>query len=287
MKKGNGRIVMKKILVFLLVLNSTFISNASEIGLFLQSFFPFRSIAFSYFISDNIRNNNTGSLYSKGKILFDTIEKSYKVDKLTNDNTGYSYSYSDGILASGVITKNRVTSVSISKDRGLTDFPLILSAWIDPYNQMSPILNKQTIKDFSIRKSSDKIEVYNTVYCIVFDKKSLKIEEVNVTFRSSSKKIYIGQRILFRKHKPVNNIAFPTEMQFIYYNINGEITFNSTYNLSNISFNDITKKQLKITASDGTLIRDRLRNKTYITSDLSTTSREEVIIEKLLNEENQ
>ena len=62
---------------------------------------------------------------------------------------------------------------SISKDRGLTDFPLILSAWIDPYNQMSPILNKQTIKDFSIRKSSDKIEVYNTVYCIVFDKSIL------------------------------------------------------------------------------------------------------------------
>ena len=277
---------MKKILAFLLVLNSTLISNASEIDLLLQSFFPFRSIAFSYFISDNNRNNNTDPLYSKGKVLFDTITKSYKIDQLTNDNTGYSFSYSDGILATGVITKNRVTSVLINKDRGLTNFPLVLSAWIDPYNQMSPILNAQTIKSFSIRKTSDKIEIYNDVYCIIFNEKSLKIEEINVTFSSSNKKIYTGQRILFRKYEPVNNIGFPTEIQVIYYDVDGKITFNTTYNLSNITFNDITKKQLKITVSDGTLINDRLTNKTYITSDLSTTNSEDVIVEKLLNAEN-
>lgn len=183
---------MKKILAFLLVLNSTLISNASEIDLLLQSFCPFKSIAFSYSISGNDVNDNTDYFYSKGRVLFDTITKSYKFDQLTNDNTGYSFSYSDGILASGVITKNKVISVSINKDRGLTDFPLILRAWINPYNQMNTILNDQTIKDFSIIKTPDKLEAYNTEYYIVFDKKSLKVKEVCEIFKSSTKKIYTG-----------------------------------------------------------------------------------------------
>ena len=119
---------MKKILAFLLVLNSTLISNASEIDLLSQSFCPFKSIAFSYSISGKDVNDNTDYFYSKGRVLFDTITKSYKFDQLTNDNAGNSFSYSDGILASGVMTKNKVISVSINKDRGLTDFPLILRA---------------------------------------------------------------------------------------------------------------------------------------------------------------
>lgn len=277
---------MKKILAFLLVLNSTLISNASEIDLLLQSFCPFKSIAFSYSISGKDVNDNTDNLYSKGRVLFDTITKSYKFDQLTNDNTGYSFSYSDGILASGVITKNKVISVSINKDRGLIDFPLILRAWINPYNQMNTILNDQTIKDFSIIKTPDKLEAYNTEYYIVFDKKSLKVKEVCEIFKSSTKKIYTGIKILFRKYEPINNIEFPTEIQFIYCDTDGEIKSSYTYNLSNISFNDITKKQLKINVSGGTLIDDRIRDKTYVISDVSNSNLEELIVEKLLNSEN-
>ena len=276
---------MKKILTFLLVLNSTLISNAGEIDLLLQSFCPFKSIAFSYSISGNDTNDNKDNLYSKGRVLFDTITKSYKFDQLTNDNTGYSFSYSDGILASGVITKNKVISVSINKDRGLTNFPLILRAWINPYNQMNSILNEQTIKDFSIIKTPNKLEVYNTEY-YVFDKKSLKVKEVCEIFKSSTKKMYTGIKILFRKYEPVNNIEFPTEIQFIYCDTDGEIKSSCTYNLSNISFSDITKKQLKIIVSEGTLINDRIRDKTYVISDISNSNFEEAIVEKLLNSEN-
>lgn len=60
---------MKKILAFLLVLNSTLISNAGEIDLLLQSFCPFKSIAFSYSISGNDVNDNTDYFYSKGRVF--------------------------------------------------------------------------------------------------------------------------------------------------------------------------------------------------------------------------
>ena len=112
------------------------------------------------------------------------------------------------------------------------------------------------------------------------------MKEVCEIFKSSTKKIYTGIKILFRKYEPINNIEFPTEIQFIYCDTDGKIKSSYTYNLSNISFNDITKKQLKINVSGGTLIDDRIRDKTYVISDVSNSNLEELIVEKLLNSEN-
>lgn len=73
---------MKKILAFLLVLNSTLISNASEIDLLLQSFCPFKSIAFSYSISGNDVNDNTDYFYSKGRVYCSPLRKEYNFESI-------------------------------------------------------------------------------------------------------------------------------------------------------------------------------------------------------------
>ncbi len=274
---------MKKLIfaVCLITANAVFAIGQNSADLFVQSFFPYSGISFSYTIENIKKTDNADLPLQKGGVAFSTVSKAYKAIELNKNNAGDCFSYSNGVLTSGIIEKGKTTSVAITKDNGLTNFPAVLAAFIDPYNLFSPILNKQNFKEFAVEESENQIKLSNATYNIFFDKTSFLPKKIETKF-SAKNGVYIGQKAVFESFENIGGVKFPTKIHITYCDENGKLLLNCIYKLSNISFNNITQNQLKIDITEGTIVNDTIQNKKYVASGSSITTREEAVIEKIL-----
>lgn len=248
---------MKKLLlaVCLITANAIFGFAKSNANLFVQSFFPYNGISFSYTVENIKTTDNTDLPIQKGGVVFSTVSKAYKSVELNKNNSGNCFSYSNGTLASGVIEKGKTTFFAITKDNGITNFPAVLAAFIDPYNLFSPILNKQNFKEFTVEESENQIKLSNITYNIFFDKTSFLPKQIETKF-SAKNGVFIGQKAVFESFENVGGVKFPTRIHITHRDENGKLFLNCTYKLGNISFNNITQNQLKIDITEGTIAND-------------------------------
>lgn len=282
---------MKKIIILFVYLSSSlaFCDENKEVlqNLILQNFFPAKGISFKWTNEITLQGKNEKYVREFFIALDLTSSPALKVVEYEKNGSELLRSYKDGIL---VYVSKFGTHMSGRMKRGTMGeiFPSILYSWISPTSSSDEmlVLNKETLKTFTISKINECIILSDGSYKFVFYPNSFDLHMMEYHTNKMKEGSVMLSRVTMSDYVKVGVYSFPLSIKGENFNKDGSLNSSgiSRINQSSLYMGYINPGATKIVFIPGARIGDEINGKEIIVTDVSDLEKKEDIITSILED---